>query len=451
MKQNDPYLDKLLSIKEELDQSNQRLEALENGYVLSCDDVDSYLMERRNNSATINDFLTEEQIAALNKDFNESLNKGVECDKLDYALAAASGVLCGLIDILFIKSPHEGLIGKGVDSLFENKIIECSNKLKNCEYKAKMQSGVTAEFKEITNIKSAIGYLEERFPVPYDQKNTQEIKKSLIGEFEETVSHLSPKNHHAKSLSHYPDIFGLISSICNQITNTSTFLDNEHGRILITNRGENGFELQGSDLKSCIYCGFVNWLFHCISDVAGSSGGKGNGQGLPIPFIEFFQFCNFGKIANEKGQWQTISTVFTKVYENGYDARHHLACSMPVILNDLITYSIFVVKEHFYNKKDWGMILSDEDLKQKANRMVTVSIGTMCVVDLGEAAITSFGDPVTFLSHLNLAAWSKLGLQCVKELQVISHQEMDNINRITKEVEDEWDSLLLRSKELIKE
>ena len=44
-----------------------------------------------------------------------------------------------------------------------------------------------------------------------------------------------------------------------------------------------------------------------------------------------------------------------------------------------------------------------------------------------------------------------LGLQCVKELQIISHQEMDNINRIAKEVEDEWDSLLLRSKELIRE
>lgn len=450
MEQNKSYLDKLLSVKEELEQSNLRLESLENGRIFTFNDVDNYLVETRTNHASVKDFLTDAQIATINKEFNESLNKGIECSTLDYALAASSGILCGLIDLLFVKTPHEGAIGKSADSLLDKKMIELSNKLKKTEVEKKIKEGIDVEFKEITNVKSAIGYLESKFPVPYDQKATQEIKKNLIGDFEETIYHVSADNHHAKSLSHYPDIFGLISSICNQLTDTSTFLDNEKGRILIVNGGNNGFELKGKDLPSKIWCGCLNWFFHCLSDINGSSGSKGIGQGLPIPFTEFFQFCNFGKFPNEKGQYQTIATVMTKVYEEGYDVRHQAACSLPVILNDLLTKSIFVIKEHFYNKKEWSEILPDEDFKQRLNRLSTVSIGTMCALDLGEAAITSFGEPITFLSHLNIAAWSRLGLQSVKELQMLSHQEMNNINNIAKEVDDEWNNLLLRSRELTK-
>lgn len=451
MGQNNTYLDKLLSVKKDLEQSNLRLNSLENGQIFTLDDVDNYLIETRNNHASVNDFLTDAQIEAINRDFNESLNKGIECSALDYALAAGSGVLCGLIDLLFVKTPHDGIFGKNADSLLNKKMIELSNRLKKTEIEKKIKDGINVEFKEITNVKSAIAYLESKFPVPYDQKATQEIKKDLVGDFEETIYHVSADNHHAKSLSHYPDIFGLISSICNQLTDTSTFLDNENGRIQIVNGGNNGFELKGKDLPSKIWCGFLNWFFHCLSDINGSSGSKGIGQGLPAPFTEFFQFCNFGKFPNEKGQYQTLATVMTKVYEEGYDVRHQAACSLPVILNDLITKSVFVIKEHFYNKKEWLEILPDKDFKQKLNRLSTVSIGTMCAVDLGEAVITSFGEPAVFLSHLNITAWSRLGLQSVKELKMLSQQEMNNINNIAKEVDEEWNNLLLKSQKLIDE
>ena len=200
----------------------------------------------------------------------------------------------------------------------------------------------------------------------------------------------------SKSLSHYPDVFGLIASICNQFTNTSTFLDSGRGTITITNGTGNGLELYGATLLSKLYCGFINWIMHCISDVAGSSGSKGVGAGLPIPVTEFFQFCNFGRFENEKGQWQSFATVMTKVYEEGYDLRHGVATSIPVLLNDLLIHAIFTIKQHFYAGVPWERIKDNYD---GLLRMKTVSIGSLCLVDLSEAAITSWGNSNMCIIH----------------------------------------------------
>ncbi|MGV4327231.1 hypothetical protein ACM6RJ_10440, partial [Trueperella pyogenes] len=67
------------------------------------------------------------------------------------------------------------------------------------------------------NVSSAIGFLEKQFKVGYDQAKTADT----FG----VVKNMLPKNHHAKSAAHYPDFIGLIASICNQFTDSSTFFD----------------------------------------------------------------------------------------------------------------------------------------------------------------------------------------------------------------------------------
>ena len=47
-----------------------------------------------------------------------------ECDKLDYALAASSGALCGLIDIFLVGKPGESPIGKLTDQWFTNRTMD---------------------------------------------------------------------------------------------------------------------------------------------------------------------------------------------------------------------------------------------------------------------------------------------------------------------------------------
>ncbi|MBR3117642.1 MAG: hypothetical protein IKF29_00230 [Oceanobacillus sp.] len=424
-------LDKLKTIKGKINNLDSRLSVLEGKDVTVIPDTDSF------EHATYYDFLSPEDIKRINKEFNDSLNKGVECDALDYALAAASGILCGLVDIMFVKTPHNSTLGNAVDNTFDDAIKGLVKKI---------EINQTGETKD-RSVASAIGYLERMASVSYDQAKTQEITKMLANGFTDTVEHLSAKNHHAKSLSHYPDIIGLIASISNQFTNTATFLDNNKGGITIINGTGNNIELLGDTLPAKVYCGFINWFLHCLSDVAGSSGSRGNGgtgMGLPIPFTEFFQFCNFGQFPNEKGQYQSFATVMTKVYEEGYDLRHGVATTFPVILNSIIIRALYVIKQHFYNKAEWKDLINLKT-NPTLSRMVTVGDGALCLMDLSEAAITSWGNWVVFFSHLNISAWAKLGKQGLVEIKNAANQDMKNIEDMQQQIDKDWEDLLNRS------
>ena len=199
MERNNEYLNKLLKIQAELQSTQARL-----------DEKPEEVAYDPPKQATIGDFFTPDEIRIINKEFSDSLNRKVECDGLDYALACACGVISGLVDVFFVKTPHDGVIGNVSDSLFDKAVVALAGEKNNGEKRS---------------IASAIGFFENKAKVTYDQAKTQEIAKQLTDGFAETIEHLSTKNHHAKSLSHYPDIFGLISSICNQFTNTSSFLD----------------------------------------------------------------------------------------------------------------------------------------------------------------------------------------------------------------------------------
>ena len=107
-----------------------------------------------------------------------------------------------------MKTPHDGAIGETTDKLFDKALIKLAGEKKNGDERS---------------ISSAIGFFEGKARINYDQAKTQEITKQLRDGFTETIEHLSTNNHHAKSMGHYPDIFGLIASICNQFTDTSTF------------------------------------------------------------------------------------------------------------------------------------------------------------------------------------------------------------------------------------
>jgi len=187
------------------------------------------------------------------------------------------------------------------------------------------------------NVKSAIGFLEKKFPVNYDHKHSGDVGN---------LFKMSPSNHHMKSLSHSPDIVGLFFSILNQFTSTSSFLNNGQ---LITIQSET-FELQGNDFVSKLFCGIANWFGHIMSDIAGSSGATGRGSGVVIPFYELFQVCDFGSFQVGKHR-NTLATVATKVFEEGYDARFGLTMSIPVVLCDLSIKLIWALKHYFYHKR----------------------------------------------------------------------------------------------------
>ena len=100
-----------------------------------------------------------------------------DCDKLDYILCACSGALCGVIDIFLVGKPGESPIGILTDKWFGNRVCDFA---KICGWKGP-KSG-----KDV--VKSAIGFLERHFSVPYDQRGA--------GDAGSIIYDLKPRNHH---------------------------------------------------------------------------------------------------------------------------------------------------------------------------------------------------------------------------------------------------------------
>lgn len=111
------------------------------------------------------------------------------CDRFDYFTAACCGAIGGLVDIFFVGEPGKGNLTQWSD----DKINDVVKKF------AKMAGWDPREEKR-DNVASAIGFLEKKFKVNYDQRYSPDINN---------VFEMSTRNHHMKSLSHSPDIIGL--------------------------------------------------------------------------------------------------------------------------------------------------------------------------------------------------------------------------------------------------
>lgn len=318
--------------------------------------------------------------------------KSACCDKYDYMIAGTCGVIGGLIDVFFVGLPGEGKLTTFTDGAVDGAV----------ENFAKL-FGWKGEKEGTDSTKSAIGFLERNFKVNYDQATTNGANGT-----DGAVQNLSPKNHHLKSLGHSPDIIGLFFSILNQFTSTSSFISN--GKIITID--SDTFELQGDTFIAKVFCGFVNWVGHLFSDVAGSSGASGRGAGIPIPFYNLLLLIDAGEFGKDR---QTFATIATKVFEQGYDFRHGLALAIPVLITELLTRMMWVVKQRCYHKREWKECIPSAN-NPELRRMLLVAHGSLCLIDAGDAAIRSGGDMVQFLLRTNIVGWTRFGHLAIKEV-----------------------------------
>lgn len=302
-----------------------------------------------------------------------------KCDKYDYLLAVGCGAIAGIVDIFLVGAPSDSKIQGWTDAQVDKTVMHFA---RIC--------GWTPKAGKENSVASAIGFLEKKFPVNYDQRHSGDVGGIFT---------MSAKNHHMKSLAHSPDIVGLFFSVLNQFTSTSSFL---HNGQLITIQTET-YELQGYDFVSKLFCGVANWFGHIMSDVAGSSGASGRGSGVVIPFYELFQLCDFGSF--QVGQDRnTLAIVATKVFQEGYDARFGLTMTIPVVLCELSIKLIWSIKQYFYRKRPLNECIptkKHDDLRV----MLIVGDGTLCLMDGADAAIRSGGNWVNFFLRLNIIAW----------------------------------------------
>ncbi len=332
-------------------------------------------------------------------DDKELIMLGDKCDKYDYFLSVGCGIIGGIIDIFFVGAPgSNSIISNWTDGQVDKLVIKF----------AKMVGWTPRDGKE-NNIASAIGFLEKNYKVNYDQRYSTDVDEMF---------NMSTKNHHMMSLAHSPDIVGLFFSILNQFTFTSSFIAN--GKLITVSTEK--YELKGTNFFSKIFCGFVNWIGHIMSDVAGSSGSRGNngrGTGIVMPFYELFGLCKFGNFNAGKYK-QDLAIIAIRAFEEGYDFRFGVATAIPVVITDLTIRLIWSLRQRFQYRKDLNECIPTK--KHDTLRVMLIfGNATLCTLDVIDAMIQSRGNFLVGFMRINLIAWFRLIMLVMKEMCIRLH------------------------------
>ena len=179
----------------------------------------------------------------------------IKTDKVDCSIAASIGVLTGLLDIFWVGE----LSLSNAQSWGRLQINEFV--IKVAQNKGYQKDG----------LEGAIRYLEKMFPNPSDRL-TPDFGGGL--------------QHHLRDFSHHPSPFGLACSIITQFTGKGhgTDTDGDFLRPVISETA-----LIGNTFEEKIVFGVINWFFHLVSDMAGSSQSAGAGTGIPGPLLSLLK------------------------------------------------------------------------------------------------------------------------------------------------------------------
>lgn len=367
-------------------------------------------------ASNINDALSEAELELntinerLSEDYYAIEHVTPNCDKSDYILASSCGALCSIIDIFFVGRPGESPLGNITDEWFKNRTKDFA---KLCGW----------EDNGSNNISSAVRYLERRFKVPYDQRGA--------GDAASFIFDLNPKNHHFKSLAHNPTLLGLFFSILDQFNNTSHFVSG--GELISLQNANPGFELQGNNFSSKFYCAFINWIGHLFSDVSGSSGSKSRGMGIPSPLWSWINdiIALKRKLNIPVTEFDnSFNELALNIYKEEYDVRFQTAQALSVFINELLVRTVYSVRrliryfsDFDKSKRVFSLLWKTCEPFSNASvkRMLTISHGTFCLIDLSDAIIRGVisgkgnFDVSEFVMRLNIVGLGRLGISLYGE------------------------------------
>lgn len=317
-------------------------------------------------------------------------------DGVDYMVAVGSGIISGVIDILFVD-----------DFSLENANKWGDDKVNNFVVKIAQQQGYQGN-----DLYGAVKFLEEKYPIAAD-KATNSFGGGL--------------QHHLRDFSHHPTPIGLLFSLLTQFTH-KVYGTDVTGIFKIVDLKETDLTLIGKNLPEKITFGVINWFFHMVSDMAGASGsilsGK-TGTGLPGPIVSLLKEISVLPLfrnMNDKG-YKEFSVWISKLFngtllgehdKNGkivnpikFDLRTEIGVAnqlgqqaIPVIINECIVRGFYFIRRFIMEMKakqvhlikdldklNWKSILPIKN--RTIIRMLTISTGTMTAIDLADAAIES--------------------------------------------------------------
>ena len=351
--------------------------------------------------------LIENEVAKLNSEIERLTN---HADWLDYTVAVSSGILCGMIDSIFVGEWNFQKAKAISNEEINRKVIEFAKK-----------QGWTPHEGNGERLDLAIKSLEKKYPLPGD------------GAFEQLInSGITKKTHHLDDFCHHPNIVGLVCCLLVQFRGESINFNNESTNFSIPVEINEYGQLQGKNVVTKFFCGIINWFInvsktvanakgHWMSDIAGSGTSKHGGAGLPGPIMSLLKECSAlpcfknSDFAEElrklyqngigSGKKQIDLGVFNSLFEGAsskFDMRTENAIkhelkrqSVPVLLNEAIVRGFYTIR-HFiseYKEKksldrlEWKKIIPFKN--RTIVRMLTISSGTFTTIDLADAAVRS--------------------------------------------------------------
>lgn len=179
-------------------------------------------------------------------------------DKWDVILSLSGGTISAMMDVFFSK-----------DISLENAHAWGKKEVDKFVLSVAKKNGYKGN-----DLAGAIKKLEGAYPIAADQ-----LTNNFGG----------GSAHHLRDFSHHPTVTGLLFSILTQFTGKGYGTD-VHGNFVPIDLPD--ASNLGVSFVDKIYLGVVTWVFHMISDIAGSSStvamGK-EGTGLPGPLMSFFK------------------------------------------------------------------------------------------------------------------------------------------------------------------
>lgn len=256
---------------------------------------------------SIADLLTAEEIRlvvnehrALEAEFS-ALN---ELDAFDWAVSGVAGVLAALVDIFLVRVPrHPGFLGGNAS---EGGWL--SNLVK--EKVGQLLPG------------DQIRTLEKNYRVSYDPSTSAELGRPVPG--------MGPGTHRFQSPGHDP-VLGWIFGVRDLLAGEFSAIGKDGSWVVQATADP---FMAGEQLFVRLFEALRVVGGHLLSDVA-------TPRGLPAPLMPLLLFLQQGHIGK---QGYTVGEVARQMYRSGYDFRHFLASSIPVLLVEGIVRISFFAK-----------------------------------------------------------------------------------------------------------
>jgi hypothetical protein len=293
--------------------------------------------------------LTEREISTVLKkhsSIGSELNWFSSLDRFDFALSIVTGIIAGIIDVLLVGIPaHPGFLGgqRSEGGWLSNLVKEKTGNLFP---------------------KDKVDELEKAYGVSFDPSTNSKLQEHVAG--------LGPRTHRFQSPGHDP-LMGFIFGVRDILTGDFTAISKDG--FLIMQQVADPF-LQGEHLFIRILEALKIQFGHLASDVATPSG-------LPAPLMPLLMFLQFGKIGKNS---YTIGEVARQIYRSGYDFRHFMASSLPVMITEIIIRLGYFIRSLQTGKSLSESVPSASSLKLKRQLLIAHSVATL--INAGKVYVT---------------------------------------------------------------